>query len=305
MRVTNKMLSQTVLTNLNANLKRLQKLQNQMSTGHVVSRPSDDPVVGARVMNLDTIMKQHSQYERNMDDALGWLETTEQALGGLTDALQRARELAVYGANGSLSQTDRDALAKEVKELTGNVVQIANTSYAGRYIFAGTKTTTAPFDADGKYNGNSGAAGRMNWEISQGVTMTVNIDGNDAFNPASINPVTLDGSYKIFNMLHDLQTALESSDTTNLSGAILQNLDQAIENTLNLRAAAGAKCNRLEMLKNQFSSESINYEQLLSKLNDVDMAKIYTDYKMQEAVYQSALNTGARILQPTLLDFLR
>lgn len=382
MRVTNKMIANTVLTNLSADLRRMQKLQDQTSSGHVVSKPSDDPVIGARVMTLDSVMKQHDQYDRNMDDALGWMQTTETALGSLTDALQRVRELTVYGANGgALSQTDREALAKEVEQLTGNIVQIANTSYANRYVFAGTKTTTAPFDANGNYSAGStvvvsgeavgtgdgatavfnltqkpvssspqpsltvggvaytlvpsppstvpadqqysidystgkitfGAApaalqpivanysyydssteGKMDWEVSQGVPMTVNIGGINAF----VNP-------DVFSILNNIKSNLVDGNTDNLSNNMLSKLDTAIDNTLNSRAALGAKCNRLEMAQKQSSSESIDYEKLLSKLNDVDMAKVYTDFKMQEAVYQSALNTGAKILQPSLLDFLR
>lgn len=291
MRVTNKMLSMTVLNNLGANLNRLQRMQDQMSSGQIISRPSDDPVVGARVLTLNSVIQQHEQYDRNTNDALGWMETTEKALGSLGDALQRARELTVYGANGSLSQTDRDALAQEVEQLTGNMVQIANTSYANRYIFAGTKTTTAPFDPTGTYGGNTG---QMNWEVSQGVTMTVNIDGNDAF----VNP-------GIFNILDDLKNDLLAGNTANLSGAILGQLDNAIDSVLNLRAAVGAKSNRLEMSQNKSFAEKINYEELKSKLNDVDFAKIITEYKMQENVYQAALSTGARVIQPSLLDFLR
>lgn len=381
MRVTNKMVANTVLTNLSADLRRLQKLQDQTSSGHVVSKPSDDPVIGTRVMTLDTVMKQHDQYDRNMDDALGWMQTTETALGSLTDALQRARELTVYGANGTLSKTDREALAKEVEQLTGNVVQIANTSYANRYVFAGTKTTTSPFDANGNYSAcstvpvvaepvgtgdgttavfnlaqkpvssspppsltvggvaytlvpsppstvptdqqysidyssgkitfgvapaalqpivadysyyDSSTEGKMDWEVSQGVPMTVNIGGFNAF----VNP-------DVFSILNNIKSNLVAGNTDNLSNSMLSKLDTAIDNTLNFRATLGAKCNRLEMAQNQSSSESIDYEQLLSKLNDVDMAKVYTDFKMQEAVYQSALNTGAKIIQPSLLDFLR
>ncbi len=295
MRVTNKMIAQTVLNNLGTGLSRLQKLQDQMSSGYMVSRPSDNPVVATRVMTMNSVMKQHEQYERNVDDAIGWLEATDKALGNLTDALQRARELALYGANGTLSSTDRSALAQEVEQLTASVVQIANTSYAGRYIFAGTMTTTSPFAEVPPGSGivvYSGNNGQLEWEVGQGVTVNININGRDAFIDSDV-----------FASLNDLRTNLQSSGTFDTT--ILSRLDSAIDSTLNLRASMGAKNNRLEMALNRYSMEKINYEQLLSKLNDVDIAKIYTDFKMQEAVYQSALNTGARILQPTLLDFLR
>lgn len=305
MRVTNKMLANTVLNNLHADLKRLQKLQDQMSSGQIISKPSDDPVIGTRVMTLNSVMSQRNQYERNIDDALGWLDTTEKALGSLNDALQRARELAVSGANDSMSQTDRIALAEEVEQLKNNIMQIANTSYANRYIFAGTKTTTMPFDTTGIYSGNSGVVGQMNWELSQGVTMTINVDGNDAFNPDIAGVPSGGGGVPstIFTILDNLQTDLQAGSTAQLSASLSQ-FDAAIDNTLNLRAAVGAKCNRLEMAKSRSSDEMINYEQLIAKLNDVDMAKLITDYTMQENVYQAALNTGARVLQPSLLNFL-
>ncbi|HOV79651.1 MAG TPA: flagellar hook-associated protein FlgL [Bacillota bacterium] len=294
MRVTNKMLANTVLNNLHAGLKRLQKLQDQMSSGQIISKPSDDPVIGTRVMTLNSVMKQRDQYERNIDDAIGWMDTTEKALGSLNDALQRARVLALSGASDNLSQTDREALVKEVEELKNNVLQIANTSYANRYVFAGTKTTAEPFDDLGNYSGNSGAVAQLNWEVSQGMTVAVNVDGNDAF--------VVPG---IFNILDDLRADLLAGDTNRISNTDLARIDNAIDNTLNLRAALGAKMNRLEMAKSRSSDEMINYEQLIAKLNDVDMAKIITDFTMQENVYLAALNAGARIVQNSLLDFLR
>jgi flagellar hook-associated protein 3 FlgL len=109
-------------------------------------------------------------------------------------------------------------------------------------------------------------------------------------------------------MLHDLKAALTngtSADIANLSGKILTNLDNAIDNTLNLRAEVGAKSNRLQMALNQSAAETLNYKELKSKLNDVDMVKAITEFKMQESVYQAALNTGAQIIQPSLLNFLK
>lgn len=305
MRVTNKMLSMTVLNNLGANLNRLQRLQDQMSSGQVISKPSDDPVVGARVLTLNSVIQQHEQYDRNTNDALSWLEATEKALGSLTDVLQRVRELTVAGANGTLAPTDREAIAKEVEQLTGNIFQIANTSFANRYIFAGTKTTDAAFTEAPPGSGTivySGNTGKLEWEVSQGVTITVNIDGSEAFNPAIPGIV---GDPSIFTLLKELKDNLQSGNTAHLSGTTLGQLDLAIDNVLNLRAAAGAKSNRLEMAQDRYAVETINYKALKSKLNDVDLARLVTDFKMQENVYQAALNTSARIIQPSLLDFLR
>jgi len=294
MRVTNRMIAQTVLNNLGINMNKLQKQQDQMSSLHVVARTSDDPVIATRVLTLNSVLKQHDQYERNIGDALGWVQTTENTLGNLNDVLQRARELAVYGANGTLDQAGREAIAMEIEQIFDNVAQLANTSYAGRYIFGGTMTATRPFDSAGGYSGNSGADGRMDWEISQGMTMTVNIDGEVAFSNTGI-----------FTTLDNLKTHLQSGDIVSIGGADLAGLDTAINDVLNLRASLGAKANRLETAQKQAGDEKINYEALVSKLNDVDLARLVTDFKLQENVYQAALDVGARILKPTLVDFLR
>jgi len=284
------MIANTVLNNLAANLKRLEKQQNQMSTGQIVSKPSDNPAVATRVLNLNSVMMQHEQYDRNMSDAQAWLETTDNALGNLGDVLQEVRGLAVQGASDTLTQSDRDTIVKNLEQIKANIVQIANTTFADRYIFAGTKTPVAPFAADGSYGGNDG---QLNWEVSPGVTIAVNIDGVDAFIDTGV-----------FTALDNLIGNLQAGDTAQVSSSSLAELDTAINGILNLRAAVGAKSNRMETALSQSSSESINYEELLSKLNDVDMAKLVIDLEMQSNVYEAALSTAAKIIQPSLVNFL-
>jgi len=294
MRVTNKMMAQTVLNNLYAAQRRLMKTQDQLSSLQVVSRPSDDPVVAARVLSLNTVMVQNEQYGRNIADALSWVEMTETALGKVNDVLQRARELAVYGASGTLEDTSRRALAEEVGQLLDNAVELANTSLAGRYIFGGTRTDAPPFSygAGGaiEYGGDEN---RLSWEIAQGVVMEMSVDGKTAF---------LDSG--VFSALQDLRDDLLAGKASAVGGGDLAALDQTIDKILNLRAALGARANRLEALQSQMEGEQVNYQALKSKLNDVDLAAAVTEYKMNENAYQAALNVGARIILPSLVDYL-
>ena len=122
MRVTNQMLSRTVLQNLQRNLGRMQHYQNQMSSGRRVNRPSDDPLSVVRVMGLKTTLETNEQYKKNIDFSSSWLEITDTALGSANDVLQRARELAIYGASDGLSDDARKAISLEIEQLKGNLI---------------------------------------------------------------------------------------------------------------------------------------------------------------------------------------
>ena len=317
MRVTDQMIASTILSNLNNNEKRLLDIQNKLSSGHNIARPSDDPVVAARVMGLNTGLDQNKQYQKNISDAQAWLQTTDQALDNIGSALQRARQLTMQGINGTLSDTDRQAVAQEIDQLIQNVVDNANTNFGGRYIFGGTMTTEKPFQytntgnatqiADGiYYYGNQDP---LNWEIGQGVQIAVNTVGASTRSDnvvASIAGNTPGGApdNNLFATLVNIKNDLNNSDTGDLETQ-LQNLDKNIDNILSLRSVVGAKENRLQAASDQASAGNLNLTSVLSNLYDVDLAKTYTDFSTQQNAYQAALNVAARIIQPSLVDFLK
>ncbi|SMB93890.1 flagellar hook-associated protein 3 FlgL [Thermanaeromonas toyohensis ToBE] len=304
MRVTNQMLINNLLTNINHNLEILSRTQKQLSSGKTVSRPSDDPIIVARVLAFKTALAEDEQYSKNMDDARGWLDASEGALNMATSTLQRAKELAVYGANGTLPQASREALAAEVDQLIDELIQTANTSYGGRYLFGGSYTTLPPFSRAGGivvYNGDDKA---LEWEVAPQVTMAVNENGNKTFMQA----VDSDGDgvpdKSIFQVLQDLYQALLDGNYPGLSKT-LGELDQAIDHILNIRATLGAKSNRVRMAQERLFSAKASLTETMSKLEDIDLAETVMNYKNQENVYQAALATAAMILQPTLINYLR
>ncbi|TYL08775.1 Flagellar hook-associated protein 3 [Moorella thermoacetica] len=305
MRVTNRMLNNNVIRNINRNLENMARTQEQMSSGKRVNRPSDDPIVVARVLAFKTSIAANDQYKKNMEDAKGWLDASESVLGMATDVLQRARELAVYGSNGTMPPESMDALGKEVDQLLDEMMQVANTSYGGRYIFGGSQTTATPFvsnssstDDPVEYNGDSAA---LNWEIAPGVTISVNKNGDQIFMQAINNGSATES---IFKLLNDLSAALHGGTATDVS-ATLNKFDQAIDHILNIRATLGAKSNRMEMAMSRLEDTQIGLTQTMSKLEDIDLAETVMNYKTQENVYLASLSTGAKVLQPSLIDYLR
>src|SRR5690554_4555764 len=303
MRVTNKTMLNNYLSNLNRNLRQMSKYQDQLSSGKEIRRPSDDPFAVTRSMSLHTSLNQNSQYLRNIEDSIGWVDITDSALGNLVDVMNRLRELVIKGGNGSLADSDRNAIKDEVVQLIEQVVQIGNANYDGRYIFGGQRTTEPPFKLTGGILDYVGGMEMDNEtilkrEISQNVIIEVNIPGEWIMS-------SKDGSLDLPITLNNIVSALESGDTSQLGGQILKELDDNIDNLLALRSEAGAKYNRLEAAKMKNEEESFNMTELLSKTEDIDFAEKIMHYMMMENIYQASLATGAKIMQPSLLDFLR
>ncbi len=197
-----------------------------------------------------------------------------------------------------------EALAAEVEQLISEMAEIANSSYGGRFIFAGSEVTEAPFINNGEYIGNSGPEAELNWEIAPQVTITVNENGETVFDQAI--DVDSDGTPEksIFSLLNELATALNSHDNAAVSGTLGQ-FDQAIDHILNIRATLGARSNRMEMATARLDDTQIGLTKTMSKLEDIDLAETVMNYKTQENVYRASLSTGAMVLQPSLIDYLR
>jgi flagellar hook-associated protein 3 FlgL len=304
MRLSNQMLSRNTLTDLTRVSNDLYRTQRKMSSGKEISKPSDDPFGTTRAITGRRDLEEIQQLQKNVDDALAWQGVTEVALSRITEVAQRARELLVQGASDSNGTAERQAIAKEIDQLIETAKTEANGSYAGRYIFAGTATTTRPYTVGGAdaYGGDNGNIVRT---IGPGVSLPVNVRGTDFLggDPGVAQPDGL-----LLTNLRDIATHLRggtAADANALRGADLQNLDRNLDNITSIRATVGATTNRLETAVLRLRELEESSANNLSKVEDADMAKTLTDFSLQQAVYQSALKTGANIVQNSLLDFLR
>lgn len=296
MRVTNRMMVDGMMRNINSAMSRLDKKYNQLASGRQFQYPSDDPVGVAQAMQLTTSIKQTDQYVENANDAILWMETTDSAINEYGSVLQRLKELAVAGGNDTLPQESRDAQADEVSEIRDHLFMLANSEQEGRYLFAGTQTMNPPYqkqpDGTITYTGNNQ---QVRVELGIGVTMETNVTGIEAFG----DPATGD----VFAFLSQFEQDLRTGDLDAINDAI-GTLETTFDSSLKVRAELGAKVNRMEMNKQRLDGLKLNYETILSETQDIDFAKAVMELKMMESVQQAALNTGARIIQPTLIDFL-
>lgn len=304
MRITNNMLVNNMMYNMGNNLERLDRVQRQLSTGKKIGAPSDDPIVASRALKMRTDVAEIEQYQKNVDDANSWMEITESTLTNMGDILHRARELAVQGANGSLSPEDTQKVAAEVKQLREQVIQMANTTYGGRYIFSGFKTDEPLVDSAGLYNIRVEylAPNRedIKYEIGIGDKININVLGSEllgGIGDAGTAP-------KMIEDLDNFITALNNNDPSGIRNAI-DRVDENIDNVLMIRSDIGARTNRLELTKNRLMADNTNFTKLMSMNEDADMAEVIMRLKNEENVYQASLAGGARIIQSTLVDFLR
>ncbi len=417
MRITEGMMVDNMMNNLQHNMERLSEYNEQLSSGKKFRFPSEAPIRSARSMDLSSQIGKSEQFEENVSQARAWIETSESALDDSNHVMQRARELTVQGANDTLTQSERENLALELEQLREELVGISEARHGDRYVFSGQRTGEKPFDENRNYQGDYK---NINREINPGVDMDINVNGEEAFGKGigALDDVISDlrgGNARVYtqqlpdkighlegwdvmtedaeeidmtvtidegtedeidvsteidgNMTRrelvdaindeidgdkqhvrmrngriefrsdsegpdsnvnvnfdveannngegieqDLEEAFfqdEPSEAAGGQGSImlseedLSTFDDAIDDSLNLRAELGAKMNRLDLTKGRLEDEILNQRELLSENQDTDMAETIMELRMEESVYQASLATGARIIQPSLVDFLQ
>jgi flagellar hook-associated protein 3 FlgL len=304
-RITTSMTQRNVLADLNAVSEKLVKAQLKASSGKEITKPSDDPYNTSRAMSLRQDQAANAQYQRNVQDGQGWQEATEQAFSSITDALQRARDLFVQGGSDSSDQTAREAVAGELEQLLAGIKQDANTTYRGAYIFGGAKTATKPYTegTDDVYKGDQAgldpAVPGIVRQIGPGVSMTINTVGEEILGSGQGKDT------KILSVLRDAIGHLRSGDGASLRGTDLTQLDTNLNNMLEVRARNGSRSNRMESALGRLGQIEDATRSQLSDVEDADIAKTLIELNSQTAAYQSALKSGANLVQSSLMDFLR
>lgn len=301
MKITYNTIVNSVSGSMQTNLKKLQELQQQLTSGKIVSKPSDNPASVAQLNILKSKKSQNEQFIKTIENSLGWLEATENNLTEINNSLVSLREICIQAGNGALNQDGLNALLEQVYQIKDKILSDANAEYLGNYLFAGLNTTEVPFEESGgvfSYNGDSGAMVR---KISFESEISINIDGAKVFNMS--NAVSADPD--VFQIITSLEQALANGDVSSISGNILNQIDKACTNVSNLLSEIGAKVNRLELTREQNSNDTLTMDTNISIKEDVDLADAVLNLKNAEMIYQASLNVAGRIFPATLLDYLK
>lgn len=292
MRITFNTIANNVLRNLSNNLTNLEKLQNQLSSGKKIIKPSDDPVSTFRLMELKSTLNANNQYSRNIDFLKTELNLADKALQNISSTLTRAKELAVRGANGSLSQEDRYAIAKEVDQLIDHLIQLGNTNVSGRYIFGGYKTTEAPLERSDDVVLYRGDNNIRSVEVSSNVLIEASPTGKSLFVDS-----------EMFDTLISLKNALLDGNITQINDAIGK-IDIISDRVNSELSSLGARLSRVELTSDLLSDKVTKYTDLLSKQEDIEIEEVVLKLYAQQNIYQASLIAASRALQPSLINYL-
>ena len=293
-RVNQNMLNQNMMFNLQKSYAAMDKYQTQLASGKKITKPSDDPVVAVRGMYYQDSLNEIDQFKKNADDAQSLMQTTDDTMNNITQVLQRVRELTVQGLNGTNDATSRDSIVQEINQLNDELGQLANSDMGGKYIFAGTDTKTPPYDTSQKTFTNNNHE-QIKWQIGKSNSIAVNVNGTDVFN--------YNGG--IFQVLNNIATGLGNPNGASSNNNYLNQLDDQMNNILEVRSNLGARINRAQLSSSRLDDMETSTTRLLSDDEDADIAQVITNLQSQENVHRAALSVGARIIQPSLVDFLK
>jgi flagellar hook-associated protein 3 FlgL len=292
-RVTERSIATNVLANLQGNISKLGDLQNRLSSGKQLTKPSDAPGDAVLAMQYRSDVTSLQQYSRNADDGVAWLNTADTALTSAVEQVNRAKELVLSGMSSGSggSQDARNAIALEMDNIRESVLNLANTQYLDRPVFGGTTTGQIAYNDDGTYAGDNGQVLRT---VSPSAKIRVDTSGDEVFGT---------GNNQVFDLLKKISDDLRN-DPTQLEDD-LGKLNQATTTMQAGLSSVGARVNRLTQLQNYADSRVIDLNSQVSSVEDIDLPKTITELTLQQTAYQAALAATAKVVQPSLVDFLR
>ena len=286
-----------ILTAISQAELQQQKAVQEVATGKRVNVPSDDPAAAAALVQNESLSSQTDQYLQNTSSIEGLLQTADSALSSVVTSLNQAIGLGVQGSTGTLSASDRQAVAQQVQGIFDQVIQLANSSYQGSYIFAGTATTAPPYVVDAtqtdgvKYNGNTDL---NTVGIANGRSIQINLPGSQVFQSAGGD---------VMGALQQLITALQSGNTV-ASGNATTQLRSALDTLSQQRVFYGNAMNQLTSNQAFLQQEKVNLQTQQNDLVGIDTAQAALDLSKSEMAYNAGLAAAAKVLPPSLMDYL-
>lgn len=301
MRVTNANMANSYMYNIQSTTQKIDKLNKELTGQNVINKVSDDPFKAIKVMNLKNEITSVENLNSNADELLGWAEQTDGVLDSIGNLTNEIKNL-VTSISSIHSESDISSITKEVTEKVKQIAELFNSTYAGQNIFSGTATDEKAVNIVTNPNGsirieksNNINNGTLKGEVSPGITISYN---------ATVDEVTNNG--ELFDTLNDVLDTLNTMPIDfNKINDLKEGLDKGLSSVLDARSSIGAKINSIENMKENNISNIEKMSETLSMLNDIDIAQKAVELKSAELVYAASLQVGAKLMQNTILDYIR
>jgi flagellar hook-associated protein 3 FlgL len=296
-RVSSTQIVDSSLVGINTAYSRFTDAQEKVNTGKQLNKPSDNPSGLAQSLDFTEQVSEIDQFGKTLDQARGFIATSESALDSVNSLLRQARTYAVQGASTSTNDTARQGLASQIQDVINQLGNLGNSSYGSRYVFGGQRTTTPPLASNGagfNYTGGTAATGdaNLNLDIGRGETLQTNVTGDQVFTPA-------------IAALSKLRDDVANGQDLTVSQQDIAALDVQLNNVVGIRADFGSKINRIDATKQRNELIKVNFTKLVSDIQDTDIPKAVVDLQTSQTAYQAALQSTVRAFQTSLLDFLK
>ncbi|MBC3763792.1 flagellin N-terminal helical domain-containing protein [Quadrisphaera oryzae] len=341
--MTHRSLQESALARIQGNLQRIGLLQDQISSGKKITKPSDDPSGTVSSLALRQQLRLNDMYQTQADDGTSWLNAQDTALQTTSHLLTAARTDVVAALNaGFQNDGSRTATAVDIDGIRSSILALANSQYMGRNLFAGTaggaavtataaSVTTPPptgspagtpptytpavytWSATGPTAADDSPVQR---QIDAQSFVRVDTNGAQIFGTdTAANGQTAGQS--VFSLLQQISDELKSPKSTGTTTDpatgtpgtclpdLLTKLDGAISKVLTGLADVGARTNRLQRAQEVATSSKYDLTDQLSKVEDVDLPSSMIQMSLQDTAYKAALQVTSKVLNTSLMDFLR
>jgi flagellar hook-associated protein 3 FlgL len=295
MRITNNMINERTLFNIQQSLYRIARMHDKLSSGKEVQYPSDDAVIATRASNISSRLRELEQFKRNVDHVNNFVQSYDTTLQELSNVYHRIHELMVRGANGTNTVDERNSIAAELKALKEHLIEIANTRVGDEYIFGGARSELRPVDENGNIQTpiEANVRRRIN---ALGYTITYGVTVYDVF--------TLKNGKTVFSTIDDAIRALYEGNERKLSEISLKEIGVLERSVMVHFASVGATSRMAEMVASRIEDLKLFNTEYLSKEQDADLTKVLTQLNMQQAVLVASLKSAAMAIQKSLVDFV-
>lgn len=324
MRITNASMIRSHLYDTQNNLTNMSKINQQISTSKVINTVSDDPHKAIKIMNINNEIKYTEKYNYNIDESVGWMNTTDGALDNVGNLLGEIKETILKVGNGTYSQNEMKSLNEDMNEKIKQLADTLNSTHGGKYLFGGSSVDDAPItvienpDGTVKLEFSKDKNGQtipntddLKADISSGINIDYNISVGEILNIKDGNGNTvnlLDEINNLSTLMNDIangdeQTAAKAKET--LLNDTKGKIDTLFDHVVNERTSLGVRVSTAEKIKELNDEDILNIQDVLSKTQDTDVVEKFIELKSAEMIYQASIQVGAKLIQPTILDYIR